>query len=55
MSNKMECFGYKGGCGIRECMCIKRFKRRVGLGYWINGFGLLIIQMLLKRVKPLRI
>ena len=33
MSKKTEHFNYKGGCGIREHMCIKAFKRRVGLGY----------------------
>ena len=32
-SNKMEHFSYKDGCGIRECMHIKAFKRRTGLGY----------------------
>ena len=25
MSNKMEHFNYKGGCGIRECMLIEAF------------------------------
>ena len=26
-------FSYKGGCGVCECMHIKAFKRRAGLGY----------------------
>ena len=29
----MECFSYKGGCGVRERMGIKAFKRRAELGY----------------------
>ena len=29
----MERFGYKGGCGIHERMCIETFKRRAELGY----------------------
>ena len=33
MSNKMKRFSYKGGCGVRECMRIKEFERRAGLGY----------------------
>ena len=34
ISNKKECFNYKGGHGVRECcMHIKVFKIRAGLGY----------------------
>ena len=33
MSNKMEHFSYKGGCGMCGHTCIKAFKRRAGLGY----------------------
>ena len=29
----MDCFGYKGGHGVHECMFIEAFKRRAGLGY----------------------
>ena len=32
LSNKMECFSYKGGCGVCERICIEAFKRRAGLG-----------------------
>ena len=32
-SNKMEHFSYKGGCGIHDCTCIEKFKRRASLGY----------------------
>ena len=31
MSNKTECFSYKGGCGMPEYTCIEAFKRRAGL------------------------
>ena len=30
ISNKMECFSYKGGCGICGCICIKTFKSTAG-------------------------
>ena len=33
ISNKMERFSYKGGCGIHEHTCIETFQRRVDLGY----------------------
>ena len=33
ISNKMEHFGYKGGCGIRWCTRIKMFNTRADLGY----------------------
>ena len=33
ISNKMEHFSYKGGCGIHGCTCIETFKRRASLGY----------------------
>ena len=33
LSNKTECFSYKGGCGVRERMRIEAFKRRAVLGY----------------------
>ena len=33
ISNKMKCFSYKGGCGVRGHTRIKAFKRRAGLGY----------------------
>ena len=29
----MECFSYKGGCGVRERMHIETFKRRAELDY----------------------
>ena len=32
-SNKMEHFGYKGGCDVHGLTCIEAFKRRSGLGY----------------------
>ena len=33
ISDKMEHFSYKGGCGIRGHTRITMFKRRAGLGY----------------------
>ena len=33
ISNKMECFSYKGGCGIHGHTLIKMFKSRAGLRY----------------------
>ena len=33
MSNKTECFGYNGGCGMQVGTCIEVIKRRSGLGY----------------------
>ena len=33
ISNKMECFSYKGGCGVRGHARIKPFQRRAGLAY----------------------
>ena len=33
MSNKTECFSYKGGCGMCGCTRIEVIKRRAGLGY----------------------
>ena len=33
ISNKTECFSYKGGCGMRGRTRIKAFKRRADLGY----------------------
>ena len=38
--NKMECFSYKGGCGIIWAYAIDVFKRRAGLGHKIDGFNL---------------
>ena len=32
MSNKTECFSYKGGYGVHGCVCIEAFKRRANLG-----------------------
>ena len=29
LSNKTECFSYKGGCGISECMHIETFKEEL--------------------------
>ena len=31
--NKMECFRYKGGCGMHGRTHIEAFKRRAALGY----------------------
>ena len=36
VSNKTECFSYRGGCGV---MCIEAFKRRFGLGIEFIGGG----------------
>ena len=33
ISNKMECFSYKGGCSIHGHVHIEMFKTRAGLGY----------------------
>ena len=33
ISKKMECFSYKGGCGVRGCTCVEAIKRITGLGY----------------------
>ena len=33
VSNKTEGFSYKGGCGVREHMCIEAFTRTAGLNY----------------------
>ena len=33
ISNKMERFSYKGGCGVLGCICIKAFRRKACLGY----------------------
>ena len=33
ISNKMECFNYKGGCGICGCTHIKMSKKRACLYY----------------------
>ena len=33
LSNKIECFSYKGECGAHECTHIMAFKRRADLGY----------------------
>ena len=30
ISNSLECFSYKGGCGEHGCTCIKAFRRRAG-------------------------
>ena len=50
----MDCLNYKDGCGVRECMRIKIFKRRAGLGYRLTASAY-YYQMLLKIVIPLRI
>ena len=39
LSNKKECFSYKGGCGVHGRMHIEAFKRRVGLGYRLTASG----------------
>ena len=47
----MEFFSFKGGCDVRECVCIKAFKIMGGLGYRsINGFRVLVIQCYLKQL-----
>ena len=54
MSNKMEYFSYKGGCGIRECTLIKAFiKEKLA---WAIDKWLWVIsnKMLFKAVIPLR-
>ena len=33
ISNKTECFSYKGGCGVCGRTRIEAFKRKPGLGY----------------------
>ena len=33
ISNNIEHFNRKGGCGVHECTRIKVFKRRAGFGY----------------------
>ena len=55
LSNKMEHFSYKGGCGIREHMRIEAFKIRAGLGYTVNErLQVISNKMLFKTVVPLR-
>ena len=46
----MEYLSYKGGCGVRESTHIEEFKRRAGLGYTVDNFGLLLIQCYLKQL-----
>ena len=33
VSSKIECFSYKGGCGVYWCTRIEVFKGGAGLGY----------------------
>ena len=33
ISNRMKCYSYKGGRGMRGCSHIEAFKRRARLGY----------------------
>ena len=49
----MECFSYKGGCGIRERTHIETFKEELA---WVIDKRLCIIsnKMLFKIVVPLR-
>ena len=35
----MKRFSYKGGCGVRECTRIEKFKRRAALGYRLKAMG----------------
>ena len=53
MSKKTERLSYKGGCGIREHMCIKTFKEELA---WAIDKRLRIIsnKMLFKTVIPLK-
>ena len=53
VSNKMECFTYKGGCGMHGHTHIKVFERRVA---WATDKRLQAISniMLFKTVMPLR-
>ena len=36
-SNKIECFTYKGMCGIHGRTEIETFKTRAGLGPWVTA------------------
>ena len=47
LSNKMEHLSYKGECGICEHTSIEAFKKS-WVGLQVNGFGLLVIKLLLK-------
>ena len=49
----MECFSYKGGCGICERKRIEAFKRRAGLGY-DKRLRVVSNKMLFNTVIPLR-
>ena len=53
ISNKMEQFSYRGGCGICGFTCIEAFKRRVAWAidkwFWVIGNI-----MLFQTVIPLR-
>ena len=53
MSNKIKRFSYKGGCGIRERMHIKVFKRKLA---WAIDKRRQVIsnKMLFKTIIPLR-
>ena len=48
ISNKTECFNYKGGCGVT---CIEAFNGGVGLGYRQTAYSK---YLLFKTVTPLR-
>ena len=56
MSNKMEHFSYKCGCGVCWHTLIEVFKKKNWLGLQINSFGLMLLGhiMLFKTVIPLR-
>ena len=56
ISNKTECFSYKGGYGILERTCIETFKTRAVLDYTYTDKHLWVISniMLLKTLIPLK-
>ena len=39
ISNKLECFSYKGGCGVHGRARIEAFKTRADLGYRLMALG----------------
>ena len=61
ISNKMEHFSYKGGCGMYWQMCIKAFNRRAGLSRDKRLWGISKIMFLNQahvwflKIDPMRI